>query len=233
VKRFYKEVTVAESEGGWGIRLDGKTLRTPGKLVFSVPSRALAEAVAAEWAAQGTEVLPDTMRLAKLASTALDRVAVQREAVAEQTAGYAGTDQLCYRATEPAALVEIETALWQPLLDWAARRYGAALVPAIGILPVEQPATAVAVLREEVLALDVLRLTAVADLTACCGSLILALAVLEGRIDAAGAMEAAFADERYQIAKWGADEEAVERLRRVDSDIAAAARFLALLDDRA
>ncbi|MGB8839635.1 MAG: ATPase, partial [Aliidongia sp.] len=72
-------------------------------------------------------------------------------------------------------------------------------------------------------------LAAIADLTACCGSLILALALWEGRLDAAGAYEAALLDESFQNESWGEDAEAAVRQRRLKDDIAAGARFLALL----
>ena len=89
------------SMGGWGVALDGKPVRTPAKHELAVPSEALAAAIAAEWDAQREDIRPATMPLTRLAATAIDRTAAQRDLVVAETANYAGTDLVCYRA-EPA-----------------------------------------------------------------------------------------------------------------------------------
>src|SRR3712207_3070910 len=105
MKRFYKEAAVAEVPGGFEVRLDGRSLRTPAKAPLVLRGRALAEAIAEEWAAQGDEVAPNSMPMMQLASTAIDRVGPQREGIVEAVARYAETDLLCYRADFPAELV--------------------------------------------------------------------------------------------------------------------------------
>jgi chaperone required for assembly of F1-ATPase len=229
MKRFYTNITVTEQRDGFGVALDGKELRSPARRALALPTWALAEAVAAEWAAQGEDIRPDTMKLMALVSTARDLVAENPAAVAAEIAKYAATDLLCYRAEYPASLVRRETLLWQPLLDWAARRFGARLRATAGIVPIDQPADSLAALRAVLDGLDPFTLAAIADLTACCGSLILALALWDGRLDAPGAYEAAQLDESFQNESWGEDAEAAVRQRRLKDDIAAGARFLALL----
>lgn len=229
MKRFYQTVAVTEGDDGFGVTLDGKTLRSPGKAALALPSRALAAAVAAEWDAQGEAIKPDTMPLMALASTAIDLPAGKRDVVAAEAANYAGTDLLCYRAERPDSLVERERAVWQPLLDWAADRFDAPLRVTAGIVPVEQPADSLKALRAVLDGLDVPTLVAVADLTSCCGSLILALAIWDGRLDAAGAVAATELDEAHQNERWGEDAEALVRRRRVERDIRAGADFLRLL----
>ena len=124
-------------------------MRTPAKAVLVVPTRALAEAIAAEWGAvpDKADINVSHLPLTRLAATGLDRVTSQRARVIEDTAKYAGSDMLCYRASEPETLVKRQQATWQPLLDWAAERYGARLVVVEGLAFVEQPADAVARLR--------------------------------------------------------------------------------------
>jgi chaperone required for assembly of F1-ATPase len=229
MKRFYTDVTVTEVPGGFGVALDGKPLRTPAKRALLLPTYALAEALAAEWAAQGEEIRPDTMKLMALASTALDLVVDKRAEVAAEAAKYAGTDLLCYRAEMPESLVRRERALWQPLLDWAADRFDAPLRVTAGIVPIEQPADSLRALHAVLDGLDPLTLASVADLTGACGSLILALALWDGRLDAAGACEAAVLDESFQNERWGEDAEAMIRRHRLEADIQAGAGFLALL----
>jgi chaperone required for assembly of F1-ATPase len=229
MKRFYTDVTVTEQPDGFGVALDGKELLSPAKRALALPTRALAEALAAEWAGQSEVVRPDGMRLMALVSTARDRVAGQPAAVAAETARYAATDLLCYRAEYPQSLVRRERAVWQPLLDWAADRFGAPLRVTAGIVPVDQPGDSLKALRRVLDGLDIFALTAIADLTSACGSLILALALWDGRLDAAGAVEAAILDESFQNERWGEDREALLRRNRLAADIHAGARFLTLL----
>ncbi|HVJ55458.1 MAG TPA: ATP12 family protein [Aliidongia sp.] len=230
MKRFYREVSVAEVEGGFGVLLDGRALRTPAKRGLVLPYLAPAEALAAEWAAQDGEIRPATMPLMKLVSTALDLVADKHAAVAEEAANYAKSDLLCYRADHPPELIDRQARLWQPLLDWAALRFDAPLRVTAGILPVSQPPDSLKALRHALDGLEPLVLTPVADLTAVTGSLILALALWDGEIDAAGAFAAATLDEAFQIERWGEDAELTARLDRQRRDLDAAARLLALLD---
>jgi chaperone required for assembly of F1-ATPase len=229
MKRFYKTVAMVPVEGGYGVTLDGKALKTPAKGALVLPTAALAQAIAAEWDAQATEIRPDSMRLMQLASTALDRVALHRLAVVDEAASYAGTDLLCYRAEAPDTLVAREIQLWQPLLDWAMVRFDAPLAVTSGIVHVDQPAASLKALKAVLLDMDPLTLTAVADLTAACGSLVLALALWDGRIDAAAASAASLIDETVQNERWGEDAEARIRRERLIADIHAGARFLALL----
>ena len=207
MKRFYKETAVEAADRGYRVLLDGKPMRTPAKAVLVAPTRALAEAIAQEWheVPEAAELNVSHLRLTRLAATALDRVTVQRDRVVEDTAKYAGSDMLCYRAPAPSSLVERQQAVWQPLLDWAAERYGARLVVAEGTTFVEQPADAVARLRERVAAHGDLALAALYNLAHISGSLVIALAVAEGYLPADQAFAAAQLDELYQIERWGED----------------------------
>ena len=228
-RRRYGSVAVVSCEGSYGIALDGKEIATPQGQPLRLPSLALAEAVAAEWQAQGSHIDPSTMPLTRLAGSAIDVVARARAAIVERTSAYAATDLLCYRAAESQALAGRQRASWQPLLEWAAQRYGAPLEVTTGILALAQPETSLAILRRAVEAADDWRLTALAAATAACGSLILALAMAEGEIDAEAAARLAFLDESYQSERWGEDAEALRKRAAAAAEIAAAARFLALL----
>jgi chaperone required for assembly of F1-ATPase len=234
MKRFYKETAVDQGDGGHRILLDGKPMRTPAKAVLVVPTRALAEAIAAEWGAvpDKTDINVSHLPLTRLAATGLDRVTSQRARVIEDTAKYAGSDMLCYRASEPETLVKRQQAIWQPLLDWADERYGARLVIVEGLAFVEQPADAVARLGEAVATHSDLGLSALYNLTHISGSLIVALAVAEGHLAAADAFAAAQLDELYQIERWGEDPIATKRHEGIRHDIEAGARFLALLEQQ-
>jgi chaperone required for assembly of F1-ATPase len=234
MKRFYTETAVDAGDGGHRVLLDGKPMRTPAKAVLVLPTRTLAEAIAAEWreVPEKAEINVSQLPLTRLAATGLDRVATQRERVVEDTAKYAGSDMLCYRASAPSSLVERQQATWQPLLDWAAGRYGARFVVAEGTTFVAQPADAVARLREAVAAHGDLALAALYNLTHISGSLVIALAVAEGHLPADKAFAAAQLDELYQIERWGEDPTATLRHENIRHDIEAGARFLALLENQ-
>ncbi len=232
MKRVYATVTTRPVERGWSVALDGRPMRTPGKTALILPSKALAAAIAAEWDAQREEIRPATMPLTRLAATAIDRTPPQRDLIVAETANYADTDLVCYRADHPPALAARQHAVWHPLIDWAARRYDAALTVTSGIAPARQPPATLAAFAAIVAAQDDFRLTALHTLTASCGSLVIALALCEGRLDPDSAFAASQLDETFQIEAWGEDGEAAIRRRNIAADIEVAARFIALLEGR-
>lgn len=207
-RRSWSEAGTRAVEGGWEVTLDGRPLRTPGKLALPLPTQALAQAVAEEWAAQGEVIAPLTMPLTRAVNSAVERVAPQREAVAAMLCEYGGADLLCYRAEAPQVLVARQAAAWDPLLAWAAEATGARLVATAGVVHVPQPPAALARLQARVAALDPFALTALHDLVTLPGSLVLGLAVLAGRIDAAEAHRLSRLDEAFQAEQWGRDAEA-------------------------
>jgi len=230
-RRFYTETAViALADGASGIALDGRPIRTPGGAKVALPGRALAAAIAAEWAAQEGKVDALSMPLMRLAATALDRIGRERDAVVSTIAGYAAHDLLCYRAAAPGALAARQAESWQPLLDWCARACGAQLAVTEGVIHVEQRPEALAALRAVVDAMDDFRLAALSQLTAACGSLVLALAVCSGWIDSAAAIAASQLDEVWQAEKWGDDAEAATRRANLAREITDTVRFLDLLD---
>ncbi len=228
-KRFYAEVAVAPEEGGHGILLDGRAVRTPGRRRLLLPTRAFAEAVAEEWRRQEDSIDAKTMPLTGLANAAIDRVAVAHGEIVDRLAGYADADLLCYRAADPPDLADRQAAAWQPLLDWAEGRYGAALRVTTGIVAIGQPEAAVAALKGAVAALEPFPLAALHLATTATGSLVVGLALLEGRLDAGEAYDVAFLDEAFQEERWGRDEDEQRRRRGIRRDIETAERAFALL----
>ena len=229
MRRAYVRVETRPLDSGWGVALDGRPMRTPGKNELVLPSEALAAAIAAEWDAQREEIRPATMPLFRLAATAIDHTAARRDLIVAETANYASTDLVCYRADHPPTLMARQHAVWQKLIDWAARRYGAPLAVTSGIVPARQTPATLGAFAAIVAAQDEFRLTALHTLTAACGSLVIGLALLDGRLDAESAFAASQLDETFQIEAWGEDAEAVARRRNIAADIAAAARFIELL----
>jgi chaperone required for assembly of F1-ATPase len=228
-KRFYKVVTVAALAGGYQIQLDGRALKTPRKLPMLLAQKPLADAVAAEWDAQGSEILPASMQLTTLVFTAFDAVAGQHAAVTAEIARYAASDLLCYRAQDPVDLVERQTAGWEPLVRWAEEALAVKFKRTSGLMPVAQePAVAAAVLAR-LASVEPLELAAVHVLMTLMGSTILALAAREKRLTLDAAWALAHIDESWQNEKWGADTEAQTRHAMRLATARAAAHALALL----
>ncbi len=180
--------------------------------------------------AQGEKVDPSTMPIARAANSAIDRVTPRRAEVAAMIADYGGSDLLCYRAPHPDPLIARQAAGWDPLLDWARDRYGASLIRVQGVMHAAQPEAAIAALNAAVDAFDPFRLTALHDLVTLSGSLVLGLAVADGRLSADQGWRLSRIDEDFQAELWGADAEAEAAAARKQADFEAAARFLALLD---
>ena len=222
-KRFWTEVSVAAVDDGFRILLDGKPVKTPGRRELRLPSAAVAEGVAAEWRAQETHLDPAAMPMTRLANSVVDWVSGALAEVAADAVKYAGTDLLCYRAEGPERLVARQTESWDPLLDWIEETHGARLLVAEGIVHVAQDRDALSALRAVVDRLDAWRLAGLHVLTTLTGSFVLALAVVEGRLDRSTAWSLAHLDEDWNRELWGPDAEAEARLahRRIDFDAAA------------
>lgn len=228
-RRFYAAAGLAESPHGFRLTLDGRPANTPARNPLALPTRGLGEAVAAEWAAQVGVIDPATMPLTRLANTAIDGVAHRREAVVEDLSAYAGTDLLAYRAGDPDRLVADQAKAWDPVLDWAHATFGARLILSEGVMHVTQPDASVAALRDAIAAVDgPFRLAALHTLTTLTGSLLLALAVLHGRLTPQEAWAAAHVDEAYQASVWGSDAEAEARHALRKAEFAAAATLAGL-----
>ncbi len=212
MKRFYKSVDVAEAEGGFAVRLDGRGARTPGKAPLIAPGRALAERIAAEWAGQGEIIDASVMRFTRLANTAIDGVAKTLAETRAEIAKYACADLVCYRALEPASLARMQAQAFDPVLEWAQTALGAKFALGGGVIHIAQPEAALTSVRAAVDAYgSPFALAALHGLTSLSGSALIALQLASGALDAQVAWRAAHVDEDFQIAKWGEDEEAKAR----------------------
>lgn len=215
---------------GFAVLLDGRRLQSPANRPLLLPTAALAEAIAAEWAAQGEKILPASMPLMQIAATAVDRVAPTAAETAAAIARYAETDLLCYRADGPPALVERQQRQWQPILDWVALALDAPFRVTAGVVPLTQPAAVGTAVSAQLAQLDPFRLAALSVATAAMGSVVLALALEAGRIDAGAAAELSQLDERFQAEQWGSDAEAAARRAAQTAEIEAVERFIRLLE---
>lgn len=215
-KRWWQDVSVRPVADGFEIWLDARQLRSPAKADFVLPTRVMAEATAAEFVAQISPVDPNAMPVTRAANAAIDKVTPRKAEVVAELAGYGGADLLCYRAGEPERLRARQDALWQPWLDWAAARFDAPLTVYTGVMHGVQPQASLHLLAKAIAAFDAFELTALHDLVAISGSLVLGLAVAESKLSAKDAFDLSRLDEVWQSELWGvdADAEAVVGLKR-------------------
>jgi len=231
MKRFWKTVTIEPLEHGYGLALDGRPVKTPARARLTLPTKALADAVAAEWAGVTQKLDPAHMPLTGLANAAQDLIATDPHAHVQRLAAYGGSDLLCYRAENPDPLIKRQADLWDPVLAWAARRLDCHLSVTSGLMPIPQPPETLARLEAALAARPPHALAAHAQLIPLSGSLLLALALEEGELSAKAAWAAADVDDQFQAEHWGEDEEALAMRAHKRAAFMAAAGFLALQAD--
>ena len=226
MKRFWQEVRIDDDRV---VRLDDRPVRTPGRAPLALPGVELAEAIADEWRAVGESIDPRAMPLTGLANAAIDRIAPDTAAFARGLAAYADSDLFYYRADQPPQLAARQAAAWDPLLDWARKRYDVHFEPVAGIVHHPQPAATVQRLADAVAARDAFALAPLSPLVTITGTLVGTLALAEAAIDADTLWNAAHVDEDWQAEHWGEDSLATQARAHRRGEYDAAVRFLSLL----
>jgi chaperone required for assembly of F1-ATPase len=225
-KRFYKDATVAEGDGGgFEVHLDGRSVKTPAGRKLAVPARALAEAIAEEWNAQGDSIVLATLPLTKLANSAIDGVAGREADVVDDIVKYAGTDLLCYRASFPEELVARQADLWDPILAWVQAKYNAPFLTTTGVQHLAQPVASLDAIRIAISGLDAFRLAALHVMTSLTGSALISLAHIGGLLDTNAAWTASRVDENWQSGRWGEDFDAAQKDKARFAEFENASRF--------
>ncbi|GFE65143.1 ATP12 family chaperone protein [Litoreibacter roseus] len=227
-KRFWKKSDVVDVDGGFGIVLDDRPLRTPAKSSLVLPTRDMATEVAREWDAQDGKIEPLTMPFTRSANAAVDKVATQHAEVVDLLAAYGDADLICYRADGPEGLVHRQAEHWDPLVDWAATDLKAPLCVQLGVMHEPQAPDSLARLRTQVAALDAFQLTAFHDLVSLSGSLVIGLAAIKGFETPEQLWTISRIDEDWQIEQWGEDEEASELAETKRNSFLHAHRFYTL-----
>lgn len=228
MKRFYREVTVAETEAGFGVQLDGRAIKTVSARPQIVPTRALADVLAQEWAEQGDEIDPARFLFRDMADYAIDVVSPDPAAAVDSLLPYAATDTLCYRAEPDEPFAARQRLMWEPLLANAETRLGVRFVRISGVMHKPQPPETLARLREELAMLDAFALAALRNTAGLAASLVIGLAALDAQADIDALWDAANLEEDWQVELWGKDWEAAELRAKRAAAFAAAAKFAQL-----
>jgi len=225
-RRFYKEVGVGTVGDGFAVSLDGKTPRTPGQKPVIVPRRAIAEIMAAEWAAQPELIDPETMPTVRLVNSAVEAGEERLAALRAEIVKYAGNDLLLYRADTPASLVAEQEKHWDGALVKLARHFWVGFQPTVGLLHQPQPQPTLDRLQAAIDGIELLEAVAMVSLVGITGSGLLVIAHREGLLDAEEVWSAAHVDEDHNLRLWGEVHEATERRRKNRRDYDAALRVL-------
>ena len=228
-RRFYAAAEPGPVDGGFGVLLDGRPVKTPGGRRMVLPTPALAQLAAGEWAAQGERLIIEDMPATRLAFTALDRAPEAREEVAAEIVGRIGADALCYFADGPDILVERQAAHWGPVLEWAEAELGLELVRVSGLMHQPQPEASLERVRTLALELGDFELTGLVNAAGLYGSAILAFAVHRGWLGGEAALDLSRLDEAFQEERWGVDEEAAYRTARLRHEAVVLGRWFQAL----
>ena len=225
MKRFWREAATARNALGWQVALDGRPIKTQGGNALVLPTEALAELLAGEWAAQGEEIDPALFRYRDIADFAIDVVAPDRAAAIAALLRYAETDTLCYRADPDEPLWKRQQEVWEPLLAACEAREGIRFQRVSGVMHRPQDAAALEILRARLEKLDDFTLAALTTLASLAASMTIALTALEENADGEALWNAANLEEDWQAELWGRDWEAEERRKRRKGDFLGAMAF--------
>ena len=220
--------SIIHQDSGFAVTAGDAPLLTPGKKPLSVPTKALADAISAEWKAHGKYV-PGKMPLTSLAYTAIDQIAQQKPLIVESLMVYIDTDALSYRATSSEKLATQQLEQWNPVLKWVGDLLGAKWEVTSGVMPIDQSPALYKAMEKRLKALDAMPLAACCMFASGFSSLALMLATLEKHVDAAEAFRLSRLEEESQAETWGRDAEADSRAARLKEEILSAAEFLRLL----
>ena len=227
-KRFYKQASVAEKDGGFAVLLDGKTVKTPARNGLVLPNRILAEIIASEFEAQQHTIDPAKMPATRLVNSIVDGVKQNMEAVLDEIVKFVSNDMLFYRAESPKELVKRQHLHWDPVLEWVQKKYGARFILTQGVMFVEQPDDSISAIRAHLRHIDSpYVLAALHSITTLCGSALLALAVAEGGLNLQEAWKLAHLDEDWTIEHWGEDVQATRKRAYHQAEYEAAVSVLA------
>lgn len=196
-KRFFKEATLVQSRNGWVVTLDGKPVQTPAKNLMAVPTRALAQRIAAEWNGQGDSVDLESMPVFRLANTAIDQTLKHKPRFASELIRIGRDDLISHRIAHPQDLVDAEAKAWDPYIRFAEATYGIRLKVGIGRYHIEQEFDSFYRLEERLTAGGHFLLTGVHSLATLSGSALIALGVAEGFRSPAEAWQAVIVEESH------------------------------------
>ncbi|XP_034297411.1 ATP synthase mitochondrial F1 complex assembly factor 2 [Pantherophis guttatus] len=203
-KRFYQNVSISQGESGFEINLDSRKLRTPQAKLFTIPSEPLALAVATEWDSQQDTIKFYTMHLTNLCNTALDNPSQRsKDQLIQAALKFLETDTICYRVEEPPALVELQKNEWDPVIEWAEKRYNVVIGSSTSIMGPPLPQSTKDTFISHLASYNSWALQGIEYMITQLKSLILAMSLVDKHLTVEQAVVLSRLEEEYQIQHWG------------------------------
>jgi chaperone required for assembly of F1-ATPase len=212
-KRFYKAASVMKVEqddprtGGmrtmWALTLDGRQVRTPANKLLTLPSADMAMAIALEFDVQDTHILPYTMPMTTLATTAIDQISRSdvRKSCITGMLRQLNNDLITLRSSDPDDLVESEKEIWGGICGWASTFYKCSVNATDNWLHMEQDQALVNAVEADLTSRSDWCLAVIDNVSGATGSTLIAVALFHGFLDAKGANRAARLQEQYQVGR--------------------------------
>jgi len=129
-KRFYKNVSIVQSNGKFEVNLDQRKLKTPIGSPFQIASEPLAQAVANEWMAQKGVINLSQMHVNGLCNTSIDNPGNTDKAnLVASILSFLETDTVLFYGEEPPELMQAQVEKWSPIILWFRERFGVQVEP--------------------------------------------------------------------------------------------------------
>ncbi|KAF8522088.1 ATP12-domain-containing protein [Hysterangium stoloniferum] len=206
-RRFWKTVGIEERPDSFLVTLDKRPLKTPEGAVLAIPrsKRLLATLIAHEWENQETLIKPYALPMTSLASRAIDSFQKQSTRVATREAllDYFDTDTICFFTDHPPTLVSLQQRHWLPLLLWAEEEFKIEIRRFDSLMVTPQSTEAKEAIRNALDGMDAWKLAAMERAAYAAKSIIIALALIRGKVSVEEAAQAAHVEVTSQIQKWG------------------------------
>ncbi|XP_038941884.1 ATP synthase mitochondrial F1 complex assembly factor 2 isoform X1 [Rattus norvegicus] len=113
------------------------------------------------------------------------------------------TDTICYRVEEPETLVELQKNEWDPIIEWAEKRYGMEIGSSTSIMGPSIPTQTREVLTSHLASYNMWALQGIEFVVAQLKSMLLTLGLIDLRLTVEQAVLLSRLEEEYQIQKWG------------------------------
>ncbi|XP_008564449.1 PREDICTED: ATP synthase mitochondrial F1 complex assembly factor 2 isoform X2 [Galeopterus variegatus] len=139
-----------------------------------------------------------------LCNTSLDNPTQRnKDQLIRATVKFLDTDTICYRVEEPETLVELQKNEWDPIIEWAEKRYGVEIGSSTSIMGPSVPAKTREVLVSHLASYNMWALQGIEFVVAQLKSMVLTLGLIDLRLTVEQAVLLSRLEEEYQIQKWG------------------------------
>jgi len=201
------------------VQINGKTAKTPEGNLMELPTSKLAQIILKNYKSYKTKRNNTIVSPIRLANTAIDMVAKDKNNYIKQLCSYANSDLVCYFASSPEDLVKKQNKSWLPLITFMQDFYNINILYTTEIFSINQTKESLSKLKVILNKKNNFELSAISVLSQLTSSIIISLALVNDKINVKNTFELSNLEEIYQSTFWGKDEEAFTRLKAISVDI--------------